>query len=513
MPSPKLHRALHAALAGCALASAAPASAQSVWDSFPLPKSDWTVFSGLTFSDNIARVADGPSDTTYTLGATGSFFKDEGRLRANVRASVWYEEYLNNTFEGELLGAMAGYLRYDIVPDRVSWTIDNTYGQTAPNTFQPASPGNRSNTNAFSTGPDVTLRLGQVAGIRLGGRYELSTFENDSQLDEERLRGNVGVFRRFSGTTTGSINASLSETTFQGGSVTVAPGQFATGYDIREGYGRFETRRARYALSVDAGVTEVEQRGVKEDSPLLRLNFYRRLTPSLDLNVGAGQEYRTSSDILREAIAGVRFVGNEVVYIPPGIDPAFVYNVIEDVNSRSQPVKYQFARGSLDFTRPRTVVSFSLGAGQERFQFSGQSLDRDVLDVGVRFSRRLRPNLTGSVSASYYDRQFVTLDGGDDNVTGSIQASWQYSSQIAFNAGYRYDKRNSDIGAFSYTENALFVGISYGRARQSMFANPAGGSALPAQTGPTSTLPSSAMPSNTNPSSTVPSGTAPRPNP
>jgi hypothetical protein len=500
MPRPSLHRALKIALVGSVVAGAAPAHAQSVWDSFPLPKSTWNVFSGFTMSDNVARIPDGPSDTTFTIGATGGFFKDEGRLFANVRGSVWFEEYLENTFDSELLGSLAAALRYDFVPERLSWSLDNTYGQTTSDTFQAASPGNRSNANFFSTGPDVTWPFGQVAGIRLGGRYELSSFEDDAQLDEERLRGNVGLFRRFSPTTTGSINGSLAETSFKGGSVTVGPGQTADGYDIREAFARLETRRARYTLSIDGGITQVEQRGIQEEMPLVRGNFYRRLTPSLDLNLSGGQEYRSAGDILQEAIAGVRFVNNQVVFIPPGVDPSFVYNVIQDLNNRSQPVKYQFVRASLDFTRPRTAFNIGGSTGQERFQFSGQNLDRDVMDASVSLSRRLRPNLTATIGLNYYDRQFVNLDGGDENLGGRLQVSWQYNSQIAFNFGYRYDERDSDGSGFSYTENAVFVGINYGRAKPSLFATPTG-----------ETMPGTLAPTSTAPRSTIPAGGAPTP--
>lgn len=466
-------RTLRLALAGLALAAAAPAHAQSVWEGFPLPRSSWSAFTGATYSDNITRSPQKTSDTTLTVGATGSLFKDEGRLRANVRGSVWYEEYLDNTFDGELLGSLSAELRYDFIPERFSWTLENTYGQTAQNTFQPASPGNRINANFFSTGPDVTLPIGDVNGVRFGGRYELSNFDDPSQLDEERVRGDVALFRRFSPSVTGSVVGSLAETTFKGGGLVVAPGAIADGYDIRELFGRLEARRARYALSADVGVTEVEQRGVKESSPLYRVNFYRRMTPSLNLNLSAGQEYRSGSSILQDAIRGVRVVNNQVVYIPPGVDPTFVFNVIADVNNRNQPVRYQYARAALDYVRPRTTVSGYGSLGEERVQFSGQALDRDTLELGASVSRRLRPNLTGTVSAAFYERDFVNLDGGDEDLSASVQLSWQYTSRLAFNVGYRYTERDSDLDSlFNYDENMLYVGLTYGPPRQSLFASP-----------------------------------------
>jgi hypothetical protein len=471
-----------ALVVGAALGAAAPADAQSVWDGFPLPRSSWSVFSGATYSDNVTRAPVKTSDTTLTIGATGSLFKDEGRLYANVRASAWYEYYLDGTFDSELLGSLGAQLRYAFVPERFYWTLENTYGQTTQNTFQPASPGNRVNSNFFSTGPDVTVPFGGANGLRIGGRFELNTFDDPGQLDEERVRGNLELFRRFAPTVTGSIVGSLSETEFRDGGVVVGPGQIAEGYDIRELFGRLEARRARQALSAEIGVTEVEQRGETESSPLYRLNYYRRLSPSLNLNLGVGQEYRSGSSILQDSIQGVRVVNNQVVFIPPGVDPTFVFNVIADSTNRNQPVKYRYGRASLDLVRTRTTFSVAGTVGEERVQFSGQRLDRDTLDLGASVSRRIRPNVTGTASVAYYDRQFVTLDGGDEDLSASLQLSWQYTSRLAFNVGYRYSERDSDLDTlFTYDENMLYVGLTYGPPRQSMFATPGG--ATPAAPG------------------------------
>jgi hypothetical protein len=464
MPSPIPTRTARAALAGLALAAAAPAFAQddSIWESFPLPKSTWSLFSGVTFTDNASLSQNGKSDEIFRLGGTGAFFKDEGRLYANVRGAAWFEDYLSGSYKSKFLGSMAGALRYQIIPERLSWTLAETYGQTVANTLAPASRANQVNASFFSTGPDLTLPFGVLSGFRAGARYERNNY-GGGQLNEERERGNVSLFHRFAPTTEGSLNVALTRTTFQNGTVLGADGRQADRYDIREAFGRLGTRRARYALSLDAGVSEVEQLGTKQRSPLLRANLYRRLTPSISLNLGAGQEYRNSGDILRESISGVRIVHNQVVYIPPGIDPTYVYNVIGDLNNRSQPIKYQFVRGSLDFVRPRTTFTLSGSSGRERFQFSGQSLDRDVWDAGIALSRRLRPNITATLTASYFHRNFLQLAGTDETKSAGIHFTWRVSSMVSVAGGYRHDDHQSQLGLYQYKANALFVNVSYGR--------------------------------------------------
>ncbi len=129
-----------AATLGACLA-AGPAAAQAFWEGFTLPPSTWSVFGGVTHTTNAARVAGGDGDTIGSVGVSGSFFRDQGRLTASVVGSVAYEEYFQDTFDGDVRASLGAQARYQLVPERVSWSVDNTFGQVATNAFAPSTPG------------------------------------------------------------------------------------------------------------------------------------------------------------------------------------------------------------------------------------------------------------------------------------------------------------------------------------------------------------------------------------
>lgn len=463
-------RAGLAAAAVASLALAPAARAQNIWEDFLQPRADWSVFGGLTHTANATRTEPaGPSDTIFTLGVTGQLERD-GRLQARIGASAWYESYLDDTYDDDFLGSMNAWLRYEAIEDRFWWTLENTYGQVTQNTFAAPTPGNRGNANFFSTGPDLSFRLGDQTSLGAGARYGRTDYDFGG-IDEQRYSANAGLVRNLSATSSVSVNGSYQRTE--------SDTLLSSEYEIKELFARLETRRARQSLSLDAGYSRVEERGLEEGNPLFRASLYRRLTPFWSLNAGVGSDFRNSSDIVRDALSGVRIVKDEVVYIPPGIDPTFVYEALVDTTLQSRPVAYDYVNLYFDYVRTRTTLSFGAEAGQERYQFAGQSLDRDTWQASAGIARRIRPNISADLGLSYYDRQYVNLASGVGDSWWSANAGvqWQVNPQLSVNFGYRYEGRDTSTGLGEYTDNVLFVGFTYGPGRRAAVAPVPGGTA------------------------------------
>lgn len=443
---------------------AAPAAAQGYLGGFELPHSTWSVFGGVTHSTNATRQPDGQSDTIASVGVSGSLFRDEGRLTYRLVGNAAYEEYLENTYDGDVRASVNAGARYEFVPDRISWSVDNTFGQSATNTFAPSTPENRTNVNYFSTGPDVDLRLGGVAGLGLGARYARTDY-SEGVGDDQRYSGNARLYRRLSATSTAALNASFQRVRNED--------EFGFGfgrereYDTREYFASLDAQRARYGFSLGAGLSELsnEGRAGSESEPLVRASAYRRLSPALNLNLSAGQEFRSGGDILRDAIGETRIVNGQIVFIGAGIDPQSVGAVLADLSVVNQPVKYQYARASLDWARTRTTFSIAGGQGRERYQNPGIDVDRDFTEAGLSASRRLRPNLSAQASVNWNEREFRQRGRGDQTLYAQLRLDWQLTSRFGLNFSYRHEDRQSDFSTFEYQENLFYVGVSYGPGR------------------------------------------------
>ena len=459
-------------LALAALAGARPALAQEFLEGFSVPRSTWSLFASATRDSDVQHTQNGSSDTIVAAGASGAFFKPEGRLRANLRGAAQYEDYLDNTFRGGVLGSFTGSAQYAFIPEHFIWSVEDFYGQVATNTFQAATSANRTNTNTFSTGPELMLAFDSVTGARLNARYGVTHYDTGN-FDDTRYSGGLGLYRHLSSVTKLSLNVSSERTKF--GS------QSGASYDRQDLFGQLETHRARYGVSLDAGVSRLRTDAGNQSAPLLRLHIYRRLTASWNLNLSANSEYLSSSDLLGEALATARVVNGVVVYggATPGAGLNSALAAASGASLSRQPVRYQSLRAGLDFARPRTNFGVSASIGRQRYPLAGQSLDLDRKEwsFGASASRRLRPSLRVDASAYYTRRKFDQLDESDSDRLGSLALAWTLSRQLSTSLGFRYEERRSEINRiYNYTSKAAYLSFSYGpRSR----GDAPGGSGVP----------------------------------
>lgn len=473
----------------CAVFGAAPAArADELLDSLLQPHFRWHAFSGLTHTTNATRSSDGPADTAATVGAGIDFAHRSRRLSVDLRGSAWYETWLEDTFAADTLASFAGNLRYEFLPERLSWYVEERYGQVARSTLAPATPGNRSNANFLATGPEFVWRLGPTSGLRFSGRYARSDFDDFTELDDRRTSGRVAWYRRLSGAATVSVNAAAENVEY---AIDGVPG-----YDVRQAYARIESRRARYGFAIDGGIAELRQRDASERSPLLRASLWRRLGGTWNVNLQAGQDYRNSGDLFRDAIGDVRVVNDEIVYVPPGVDPGFVRTVLADVTLDNRPLRYRYARLALDASTARTEFGVDLGGARERYEFAGQNLDRNTWNAGVRATRRLRETVDATVRLGTYRREFRAQQASDTTRFADASLQWQLGRRLGASVAYRYEKRDSDFDAFDYADHVFFVGVRY--------APPLPQRVAPAERDPRTVAPAAPVPPGTTPPGEAP---------
>src|SRR5262245_16650922 len=87
-----------------------------------LAELDYGVEVGGGYSDNIARVDTNETDETIgTVGLDLNWTERTRRLEADANVDLSYFEYLDNTFDSEVVGTADGTIIVGIVPDRFSW--------------------------------------------------------------------------------------------------------------------------------------------------------------------------------------------------------------------------------------------------------------------------------------------------------------------------------------------------------------------------------------------------------
>ena len=85
---------------------------------------------GVGKSDNIARTSDNEIDET--IGVAGLRFgltEQTNRLYVDVQSRFDYLYYKDGTYDNELVGGLVGALEYTLIDERLTWVVENNFGQ------------------------------------------------------------------------------------------------------------------------------------------------------------------------------------------------------------------------------------------------------------------------------------------------------------------------------------------------------------------------------------------------
>ncbi len=427
MESFRRARLLEAAVVAlCATAASNGASAQSSGFTFG-------VSAGAGYSDNITRVPD--DEVEETLGTVGITLnaQSEGRLSYSAIADASYVEYLDDTFDSEVVGGFDGFMNYAFVPDRFSWTFEDTFGQAQQNLFRPDTPDNRESVNFFSTGPDIALPIGGRNFFDIGGRYSDARYE-DSALDNTRVGGSAGFRRQLSTSTLVALNVA---------SDTIEYDDVDTEYDVQSAFVRYAVDTSRTLLAIDAGVTELDREGETSDGTLFRLDFARELSSATSLLATAGQRFSDASDVFR------------VLQRRSSVDPE-----TSPTETTSDAFKYRYATLGWLFEKNRTDFRIAVGFNQERYVEQTER-DREYVDYSLEIGRRISPATRVSLSARWYENEYdnVAFESEDLRLRGAV--SWRAGARTWVGLQIDYLDRGSSQALSEYTENRALLTVSY----------------------------------------------------
>lgn len=392
----------------------------------PEAKLDWSVDSTVRYTDNATLVSDDTVDDVIgSIGGTVDLTRRGSRLDATLIGAGNYFSYFDDTYDDDFLGYAAATGRFQLVPEAISWVLENTFGQTTSSQFEPDTPENRSNVNVLSTGPDVSLKIGRATEVEFTGRYGRSSYEGSSADDSESWTGEAAVGRRLSDAVRWSLRASTSHVDYDSATT--------TDYDQNELFVRWESKSVKQTLTADVGVVFLDDNDSTSDKPVIRLDWSRRLTPSWSLGLGVGSGYRN---------AGQQFAS--------GIVDTVVGGGTQDVVLTNEVQRYESASFQLGFERPRTTLRLFTVADRERYSDSA-TLDRDVWRVGMEASRRVTDRIRALLNSSYEERTFKGTSDDDRTTIFSLGADWRLGESLFLGLEGGTERRSGNT-SFDYDE-------------------------------------------------------------
>lgn len=430
MKSVKRRHALHAAVGACCVVASVSAMAEV--------RAGLDV--GATYSDNIGRTrVDEQSEKVATAGVNLGIELDRPRLQTDIGANLQYRDYIDESFDSEVVGGLAGSLTYAFVIDRFLWNFEDNYSQIAADRTQAESPDNRQNVNYFSTGPDLIVPFGARTSGQLSGRWS-DTYYEESDEGSNGQFASLAVVRKLTEQSSVSLNGSASKNEYDEENFPDS--------EVRAGFLNYSAEGTRTTFSTDVGYTEA-QRGDDEANGglLVRLSLSRTLGARTSLRFNAGSEFTDTGTALRleqDAIG----VGSEAT----------------DEVAAADVFRNTYAYLTLSTEMSRTTFTAGLRASRERYENEIQ-LDRDIVGASFGMERRISPRLSLNVDAAYFDEELKVSGFAFDEWSIDAGLVWQLNRAWSLVFGAGHYSGSSDNGVRDYDENRASVNVRYSIGR------------------------------------------------
>ncbi len=398
---------------------------------------------GIGHTDNVARTSEAAEDENIAAaGADLTLTHKSNRLDAKLDGSAQYREYLDDTFDSEVVGGVVGRATLDIIRERFSWALEDMFGQATLDPLAPANPGNRENVNYLTTGPDFTLPLGSRVDVLLSGRYSDVYYET-SDLGNERLLARVALRREMSETSSASINVSTEETEFKGE-------EALPDFERREAYLNYELIGARTTMGLDVGVTESEQKldgttlgsgKEKSDGLLLRARISRRVSTSATIGLDAGREFSDAGNIFRQLQTG-----------------APVDLQTQPVQQVASPFVNTYGTVRWDFKHNRTNLQARASYFDEAYEDQVQSAfaDRQRIEGQLVVQRNLSSVTSMYLQGTYSKQDYEHIDREFSELFASAVFQWQFGRMTSLSLQYLHYDRGDDISG-DVSENQFWL--------------------------------------------------------
>lgn len=394
---------------------------------------------GVGRSDNIARTATNEiEEDIATAGLQFSLDHVTPRLEADLIGDFAYYDYLDDTYDSEVLGNFTGNATFNVIRDRLQWVVADNFGQVLTDPFEPATPDNREQINYFTTGPNIVMGFGSQTRLRLGARYSITTYE-DSPFDSDSVLGEIELSRMLSSASSLGLSARAQQVEYDEAALDAD-------YDQSEAFLRYHAEGVRTVLTVDAGYTEIDQEAADDSQSglLLRLDVTRRLSASSTLALGLGREFSSSG----AAFASTQAVTGVGLGATPG-------------RQTVDPFTNEYVTLGWSYERNRTGFDL-FGSWNDQSYESDPLFDQSLSTLSGSIYRDFSTRLRVQLGASYAEADFEEPNSNYEEISANATVSWRLSRSLSIGLTYDHFDRTSDIPDGGYKENRYWLSLTYG---------------------------------------------------
>ncbi len=426
---------------------------------------------GLGESDNVTLSNTNKVSQTIALADVDFDVKKETRrFDFAARGNFFDLDYLQHAYGNQVIGRFDGVGQFAIIPERLSWVLQDDWGQAQIDPFTSLTPNNQENVNYVTTGPDLALRLGSLGFMDATARYGRAQYQT-SPFSSNRYIGSVAIGRQLSAQSTVSLNGTTARVVFDN---TAGNGNFtrssafahydvhAARTDILANLGattyRQDATTSTTGILIIPGVRTVPESARSQTGPLVKLDLSRKLSTASSLALGVGRDitdgtvgFTTLPSGTVGAIGTPGAIGTRYAF---GTAPAAVI---------SSNYTTTYASLTWQYKRDRTIIS--AGGRWEKDAYGGQPiLDLKRQSANILVERRMSRALSAQLLGTYFKTDYAHFNFREtDSVVGGALA-YRHGPWLVIRLQYDHVTRSPSGGISTGTGsdgNRLFLTVGY----------------------------------------------------
>lgn len=398
---------------------------------------------GIERNDNLLLTPEDPiEDTILRPGLGFSLTHESSTWQTEFTGRGEYLIYQDDRFDDTLEGVLSGRANWIVLPERLSFTVEDDLTVQPVNTFLPDGPGNRQQVNVISLGPTLFFNLGQT----LQGAAELRYINSDAEITEEfnsdRVNFALRATKELDATSALSANLQVQRVDFDFDLV-------ARDYDRTDFYARYTRSLASIDLALDAGISRIDYRrgGGNRSEPLFRVQGTWHPSARQSLSLRASSQF---SDTASDALAGIGAEGEAM----PGSVP------IGEAVVNASPYEERGFELRYTYTTPRTTVVVAPYYNRLRY-IDTDDFDQNTSGLRADVNWLARPRFTLGAYGGVGRIEYVRLDGTDKTSEFGAYADYRWTRHLSSRLSVMRQERDLTAFGSSATQNVLLLTVSY----------------------------------------------------
>ncbi|HJW47613.1 MAG TPA: hypothetical protein VJ484_14160, partial [Lysobacter sp.] len=362
---------------------------------------------GVERNDNLNLSQANPlEDTIYRPGIGFSLTEDAEKFRGSAAGRVEYRHYADGVYDNGFVGDLAARGDWRVIPERLTFTIEDALAQAAIDTFEADNPDNQQQVNVLAIGSTVDFRMGSA----LDGQVELRYVDFNAEVTDEFNSGRVDLvlrtIRRIDETSQAAVNV-------RGQSVDFDDEGIGRNYRRGDLYASYERHLNHFNLELDIGYSHIGYtHGFDSRSePLFRADITWIPDDSKFLSMEITSQFSDAATDTMER--------HEDVMIPGSI-------LTSDTVINASPFNEE--RGVLSYTHTATLISASIDTYAHTLDYV-ESDEFDQEGYGVRGALLwiINPRTTVGVFGGFDHIDYLQLEREEEYLRYGVNFGHSFS--------------------------------------------------------------------------------------